>query len=1068
MEEIFQGAITPMQQNKNVNSQTKKPDREDQKKEEDGKEEQTRTEKGKYTGSHAEKGNGKEQGSINWPKANSLEWNSLDEDIAKLLKIIYSPPEKKAVSHPAIIYQMCVERFGFKEKRQKPQQKGPSRRQRKCKGLRADINKLKNAYHQAPEGEREAIQQLQQEKLKKLRLVKRAETIKRNRKKLARNCSTFFSNPFEFAREVVAPKPKGKMKSSKQEVEEYLHRAHSNEVKDKEDKENRHTAAPENLHKYEEPKVDFKNSEPTWREFSNRLRKTRSKSAPGPNGVPYLVYKRCHKVANLLWQYLKGMWKKNLVSDEWRKAEGLFIPKEEDAETVEKFRTISLLNVEGKLYFALRADRLLSYALDNGYIDTSIQKGGVPGVSGCLEHTAILSQMIREAKAEKKNLVVTWLDIANAYGSIPHSLIQVALQRAHVPEDVCKLIDSYYSDVKIRFTTNSFTTEWQRVEKGIITGCTLSVVLFTMAMTMLIMSVKQVTKGPTTSTGQRQENCRLFMDDLTTTTETTVQAKHLLEEIAAKLNWAGLTVKPEKCRSLIIWKGEVSKRTLELNGQPITSITEKPVKYLGKKYNMSLNERDQIENIVDQAKKELKKIEKCRLPGKYKGWIVQHMLLPRIMWPLSIYNVPETKVEEIQSKITSSLKKWLGLPKTLSNDCFYSKSTKVQLPYTALTEEVKAAKARTLITFEESKDPCIQNACIKVDGGRKANTPAEVENARSRLKLKEIAGIANVGREGLGLNHRQYYSSSSKKDRRAMLTGEIREMEEEKRRTKMTGLAKQGANTAWEVPERKLTHKDVIQTSETSLQFLVKSVYDLLPTPANKSKWFGTDETCQLCGGNGTLTHILTGCKVALAQGRYTWRHNQVLKVVAQGVDEKRKNYNSRGKASRKTNIAFVRPGEKNDNTTKGEVHSRSYFESAQDWEMKEDLGKQLKVPDWIVQTNLRPDIILISESTKQMGVIELTVPSEERVEVSGELKRAKYESIAVEGKMKGWTVRIWAVEVGCRGFPAASMSGMLKDLGYQGNEKRRKLRELAEAAEMASRAVWRWSHYKDWGRDQK
>ena len=115
---------------------------------------------------------------------------------------------------------MCVERFGFKEKRQKPQQKGPSRRQRKCKGLRADINKLKNAYHQAPEGEREAIQQLQQEKLKKLRLAKRAETIKRNRKKLARNCSTFFSNPFEFAREVVAPKPKGKMKSSKQEVEE--------------------------------------------------------------------------------------------------------------------------------------------------------------------------------------------------------------------------------------------------------------------------------------------------------------------------------------------------------------------------------------------------------------------------------------------------------------------------------------------------------------------------------------------------------------------------------------------------------------------------------------------------------------------------------------------------------------------------------------------------------------------------------------------------------------------------------------------------------------------------------
>ena len=69
---------------------------------------------------------------------------------------------------------------------------------------------------------------------------------------------------------------------------------------------------------------------------------------------------------------------------------------------MEKFTTVSLLNVEGKLYFGMQADRLVTYTLANGYIDTSIQKGGVPAVSGCMEHTAILSQLIREAKAEKK------------------------------------------------------------------------------------------------------------------------------------------------------------------------------------------------------------------------------------------------------------------------------------------------------------------------------------------------------------------------------------------------------------------------------------------------------------------------------------------------------------------------------------------------------------------------------------------------------------------------------------------------------------------------------------------
>ena len=37
---------------------------------------------------------------IKWPKANSKEWAKIDEDLTALLKILYSPPEKLAESHP--------------------------------------------------------------------------------------------------------------------------------------------------------------------------------------------------------------------------------------------------------------------------------------------------------------------------------------------------------------------------------------------------------------------------------------------------------------------------------------------------------------------------------------------------------------------------------------------------------------------------------------------------------------------------------------------------------------------------------------------------------------------------------------------------------------------------------------------------------------------------------------------------------------------------------------------------------------------------------------------------------
>ena len=98
------------------------------------------------------------------------------------------------------------------------------------------------------------------------------------------------------------------------------------------------------------------------------------------------------------------------------------------------------------------------------------------------------------------------------------------------------------------------------------------------------------------------------------------------------------------------------------------------------------------------------------------------------------------------------------------------------------------------------------------------------------------------------------------------------------------------------------------------------------------------------------------------------------------------------------------------------------------------------------------------------MAIIELTIPSEERVEVAGELKRSKYEQIATEGKINGWRIRIWAVEIGCRGFPAGSTVTLLKELGFNGKRRKGILKILSETAEEASRSIWRWSHQKQWG----
>ena len=42
---------------------------------------------------------------------------------------------------------------------------------------------------------------------------------------------------------------------------------------------------------------------------------------------------------------------------------------------------------------------------------------------GVIEHTEVMTQLLKEAKANKGDMAVLWLDLKIAYGCIPHSLV---------------------------------------------------------------------------------------------------------------------------------------------------------------------------------------------------------------------------------------------------------------------------------------------------------------------------------------------------------------------------------------------------------------------------------------------------------------------------------------------------------------------------------------------------------------------------------------------------------------------------------------------------------------------
>ena len=78
--------------------------------------------------------------------------------------------------------------------------------------------------------------------------------------------------------------------------------------------------------------------------------------------------------------------------------------------------------------------------------------------------------------------------------------------------------------------------------------------------------------------------------------------------------------KPAKSRSMVLRKGKVEdKSQFNIAGAAIPTITEKPVKSLGKVFDSSLRDTTSIQATSTELDSWLKSVDKSGLPGKFKA-----------------------------------------------------------------------------------------------------------------------------------------------------------------------------------------------------------------------------------------------------------------------------------------------------------------------------------------------------------------------------------------------------------------------------------------------------------------
>src|SRR6218665_3307087 len=201
--------------------------------------------------------------------------------------------------------------------------------------------------------------------------------------------------------------------------------------------------------------------------------------------------KRCPILRTVLQKIIVECWRTSSIPGCWKRCSTILIYKKGDPEDPSNFRPITLQPVLYKVLASVIRNRIYAFLEKNKFVDRKIQKGFWPTIDGVAEHTQVLSHVIRDAKRSQRSIVITLLDLKNAFGEVNHSLISASLKYHHVPPEITGLIQDIYSDSRVSISVGNRNSRFIPVGRGVLQGDPCSPLLFNLSFNPLMRTLSQ-------------------------------------------------------------------------------------------------------------------------------------------------------------------------------------------------------------------------------------------------------------------------------------------------------------------------------------------------------------------------------------------------------------------------------------------------------------------------------------------------------------------------------------------------------------------------------------------------
>lgn len=410
------------------------------------------------------------------------------------------------------------------------------------------------------------------------------------------------------------------------------------------------------------------------------------------------------------------------------------------------------------------------------------------------------------------------------------------------------------------------------------------------------------------------------------------------------LEWSGLEVKDSKC-AVFYERRSGGNRWYQSKSDsiPVFTINNKPLRvyarhetytYLGHKFNVAGEWKDQVDDITSEYSTRLDLIDASPLPLIMKLEAIRQIALAKVQHLFSNVHIPRKALREMNDKTVRLVRQWTGLNSHSTRDIIFHSKQEGGLGVPNFEWTYFATRLGHLLNMLNSDDQYVRELArgslfidlkrrkVPLARGSDPNflgfktKPSGKLDSRSPgfgvwsdwPDLNDLCGWCEVALEWAGSNSEavnvseEVISDPSISVKATInicgvvhqlpLTnarGHLMRALQQRQQQHWTGLKLQGKLACLPAADHSVSHAvfKSVALDESIVIFTVKARLQVLPTKLNLSIWL-PDSHAPHCIHHGqeqiteTMAHILNGCHAY--KGLYIYRHDRLVDLISKDI----------------------------------------------------------------------------------------------------------------------------------------------------------------------------------------